>query len=380
MRTFIYAIALAALAMLTSPDTIRSALAASASALFEATPFLFASILVSLALPRRARVVEYLRCGCGQGPSARSIPAAAAAWLLFGPLVAIARFLAALLVARILDRRALHRHRAGGAAPDPLGELAAVVPAAALAGVAAQLFAAFDPVRLSPAGNTLLGAALGFAAAPCGLGAIALAGALRVRAPVAAAAFLCIAGIADLRALKGDAHTGTGEDAFAYLLLAAALGVVASRHGDALVHPAFAIALACCASASLVGAILYRERRSPGARIAPAIMLAGALLGAPTPHYHATETTLTDLFPGERLRFTGTLAKNASASALVRYAITCCRADAAPIAVRLDRSPPYAAGTWLQVDGRIESFDGNLRLVPQAIVSVAAPSDPFLYR
>jgi hypothetical protein len=378
MRTFLYGVALAALAILTSPDAIRSALAASASALFEATPFLFAGVLLSRVLQRRIRIVEYLGCGCGHGPAARSIPAAAATWLLFGPLVAIARFIAALLVAHVLDRR--RRHRAENGPADALGELAAIVPAAVLAGVAVQFFAAFDPARLSPIGNTLLGVALGFAAAPCGLGAIALAGALHVRAPVAAAAFLCVAGVVDLRTLKGLANITPGEDAFGYMLLAAALWIVALRRGDALVHPAFAIVLGCCASAALLGAIAYRERRSAAARIAPALMLAGALLGAPPPAYRATETTLTDLFAGEQLRFTGALAKNGSVSAVVRYAITCCRADAAPIAVRLDRSLPYPAGTWLRVEGRIESVDGTLRLVPKEIERVAAPADPFLYR
>ena len=46
----------------------------------------------------------------------------------------------------------------------------------------------------------------GFAAAPCGLGAVAVAGALRVRDPIAAAAFLCVAGIVDARALFAWSH------------------------------------------------------------------------------------------------------------------------------------------------------------------------------
>jgi hypothetical protein len=366
--------------MVSSPDTIRSALAASASALFEATPFLFAGILLSCLLRRRCHAVEYLGCGCGYGPSARSLPAAAAAWLVFGPLVAIARYLAALLVAWILRGRVAHRDGARDGAPHLLGELAAVVPAAVLAGATTQLFAAFDSTRLTPIGDALLGVALGFTAAPCGLGAIALAGALRVHAAAAAVAFLCVAGIVDLRALNRGPHPAAEHDAFGYVLLAAALGIVAWRRGDALVHPAFVPALACCAGAALLGAVAYRHRRFAAARVAPILMLVGSLVGAPPPQYHATETTLTDLFAGERLTFTGALVRDAGASAVVRYAITCCRADAAPIAVRLNRPPPYPAGTWLRVDGRIENVGGGLRLVPKVLERVAAPSDPFVYR
>ncbi len=255
-----------------------------------------------------------------------------------------------------------------------------MVPAALLAGAAMQLFAAFDPAHLSPIGDALLGVALGFTAAPCGLGAIALAGALRARAPIAAAAFLCVAGIVDLRALRSRSREGPGHDAFAYALLAVALGIVAARHGDALVHPAMAAPLACCASVALLYAFAHRRERCAAARLAPCLMLAGALVGAAPPQYRATETTLTDLFAGERLTFAGALVHDGAASAVVRYAITCCRADAAPVAVRLARAPRIPAGTWLRVSGRVETSDGELRLVAERIDRIAPPSDPFIYR
>jgi hypothetical protein len=380
VRNLLYGAAALALAMSFSPDAIRAALAASASAFFEATPFLFAGVLLSHLLRRRTRIAEYLGCGCGSGPSARSLPAAAATWVVFGPFTAIARYLAAALVASVIHRRSGPREIGDREPPHLLGELASVLPAALLAGAALQLCAIFDASRLSTAGNALLGAALGFTAAPCGLGAVALAGALRARAPVAALTFLCIAGIADVRTLQRSSHASCGHDAFAYVLLAIALAIVAWRHGDALVHPAFAAALACCACAALLCAVAYRRFRSGCARAAPALMLVGALVGAPPPAYHATETTLTDIFPGERVTFTGALTRDERASAVVRYAITCCRADAVPLALRLDRSPPYPAGTWLRVDGRIESVEGNLRLVPRLVERVAAPLDPFMYR
>jgi len=379
VRVLLYGAAALALATLCSPDAIRSALAATASALVEATPFLVAGIAAAHLLRRRA-IVEHLGCGCGAGPSARSIPAAAATWLTFGPAIAIARYAAALASAAILNRARARRNACQRGAPHLLGELAAVLPAAALAGAALQFAAGFDLARLPAIAAAGAGAAFGFAASPCGLGAVALAGALRVQSPLTAAAFLCVAGIADLRALRRAPHAAFGHDAFAYALLAAALGIVAWRRGASLVHPALSIPLACSAIAALLAAATRPRAACAAARFAPSVMLAGALLGAPPPQYRATATTLTDLFAGERLTFDGALARDAGSSAVVRYAITCCRADAAPVAVALDRSPPYPNGTWLRVDGRVESRGGRLRLVATSVARIPAPDDPFLYR
>lgn len=377
MRTALYLGALLALAMLFSPDVLRSALAISASALVEATPFLFAGVVAARVL-RLPQATSYLGCGCAAGPSARSLPAAAVTWLVFGPLVAASRFAAALIVARLLQAK----RRAGGCAEEPahlLGELAVLLPAALLAGACVQLLGAFDPGRLPPMASAGGGALLGFAAAPCGIGAIAVAGALASRAPIGAGAFLCVAGIVDLRALARRTRVTSDHDALAYALLAAALGIVAIRRGDALVHPALAPALAASSAAALFLAIRHRRRQSPATRLAPVLMLAGALIAAPPPQYHATETTLADLFAGEHLTFTGRLVRRAGVSALVRYAITCCRADAAPIVVRLDRPLSLAAGSWLRADGRIAG-DGELRLVARKIEAIAPPDDPFIYR
>lgn len=380
MRRVLHAAAVLAVAALSSPDTLRAALATSASALFEATPWLLAGIVLVHLLRRHHAMLAYLGCGCGRGPSARSLPAAAATWLLFGPIVALLRVFAASAVAFALERN----HRCAPRTHAPmhlLAELAAVLPAALLAGVAIQLFADVNPARLHPVAQLFAGALLGFSAAPCGLGAVTLAGALHVRAPIASAAFLCIAGVLDLRALRiAQPRHSTGHDGFAYALLAGALGIVALRRGDALVHPAIAQALGFCAIAALAGAIVHRRRVCAAARFAPGLMLIGALAGAPPPHYSATETTLTDLFPGERLVFTGALSRDGRNDALVRYAITCCRADAAPVAVRLEHTLPYSAGTWLRVDGAIARSRGDLRLQPQSVQRIAPPADPFIYR
>ncbi len=372
----------AAAALLLSPAAVRAALATTASTLFEASPFLFAG----LALPRvfrAASAIAYLGCGCGSGPSARSLPAAAATWLAFGPAIAAARFGAAVGVAFLLNAS----RRPGGCC-DParrsdslLGELSALLPAALTAGAAMQLVGLADLRDLPAPVLAVGGALLGFAGTPCALGAVAVAGALHVHAPWAAASFLCVAGIVNARAFaRRTAEHAAGHDAFAYTLLALGLGIVACRHGGALVHPAIAGALGVTAGAAAVAAALHRRERDARARFAPIVMLLGALTAAPPPVYLATETTMSDLFPSERLTFTGVLSRDARAAALVRYAITCCRADAAPVVVRLTRPPSYPAGTWLRVSGTIEMRAGSPSLAAANVSAVAPPSDPFIYR
>ena len=377
VRTVLYAAALA-LATACSPEMLRGALVASASALFEVSPFLFAGALAWRLIGRRCSIVAHLGCGCGNGPSARSLPAAAATWLAFGPAVALARYLAATIAARLLRRR--ENVAFDHTPPQPLDEIAAVLPAALVAGAATQLFVRFDPAGLSPLAGALAGAALGFVAAPCGLGAVALAATLRAHAPIAAAAFLCIAGVVDVHALRGDSRRGPSGDCAAYVILAAALAIVAWRHGDALVHPLFTLPLAACVPVCTIAAIACRRSRCGRSRVAPALMLFAALAGAPAPRYAATETTLTGLFPGERIVFIGTLTHDAHSSALARYAITCCRADAAPVVLRLAVAPAYSAGTWLRAAGRIETFGSEFRLVAESVQPVPAPVDPFIYR
>jgi hypothetical protein len=377
MRTALYAAGTLAIAATLSPDAVRSALVTAAAALFESTPFLLAGLLAAQLLGKHHRTADFFGCGCTSGPSARSLPAAVATALSFGPFVACARLAAALLCARVLRSR----NACNAVKPaQPLAELGALLPAALLAGAAYQFFSTVDPSKLSPFADVVLGATLGFCAAPCGLGAVAVAAALRARTPLAAAAFLCVAGIADLRAFQGSAHLREEHDAFAYLLLTAALGVVAWRHGDAMIRPSIAVAAGCCALVALGYALVFRRQQSPRSRIAPALMLAGALIGAPPPAYHATETTLADLFAGERLSFTGRLTRQGSHAALVRYAITCCRADAVPIAVRLASPTRDSEGAWLRVDGSIEDVGGDLRLVAHRIARIAPPGDPFVYR
>ncbi len=384
MRVLLVVAAFAGAALLGSPDTLRSGLATAASTLFEATPFLLAGIVLARGL--RGRVdMAYFGCGCGSGPSARSLPAAAATWLVFGPAVAALRFAAAAAVAHVTARARHHACPPGDGAshhaPHLLDELAGLLPAAVMAGVAMQIQTVVDVGALAPFAQVLAGALSGFAAAPCGLGAVAVAGALHARAPLAAMAFLCVAGIADVRALAPRRTArAASHDVLAYVLLGLALGIVAWRRGDALVHPAIALPLAIACAAAVAAAVRYRGRQAACTRFAPALMLLAALVAAPPPVYRATETTMGDLFAGERLSFTGVVTRNGGTAALVRYAITCCRADAAPIVVRLARVPAFAAGTWLRVDGVVDIDAGAARLAARHVERVAPPADPFVYR
>jgi hypothetical protein len=380
VRTPICVATIVAAALLTSPGAADAVLAAAAGALVESAPFLLAGAVAARFAGRHAGWIAYAGCGCGQGPSARSLPAAAATWLVFGPAVALARLAAGIAVAR-LGRGRFPAGCAGHGEPGLLTGLSAVLPAALAAGVLSQALPLLQGGRIPPVLQAAAGAALGFAA-PCALGTVALAGSLRAHAMPAAAALLCVAGIADLRALRRfHAHEGPAHDAFAYALLAVALGIVALRHGDALVHPALAFVVGACAVGTALLAIVHRTRSHPRLRAAPAFMLLGALIAAPPPAYRATETTLADLFAGERLRFTGRLTEDGRNAALVRYAITCCRADASPVVVRLLRSPHAAPGTWLYAAGTIApSPNGDLRLNATKLHPVAPPTDPFIYR
>jgi hypothetical protein len=378
VRIVLYVAATLAVAAMFSPSVLSGALAAAASALFESVPFLLAGAVLQM-LFRDDRLIAYAGCGCGRGPSARSVPAALATALVFGIWVALARLMAASIVAAMVARRA----GAHACAPRQtlfLDDLAALVVAALFAGCASQLAAYVDARTLLPWIAVAAGLALGFLATPCALGAVAIGAALHARSPQASAAFLCVAGIVDLQALFGRRAERANADATAYLTLAIGLTLVAIRHGDALVRPAIAPLLASCAAIAFACAVRYRGAREPKARWAPAIMLAGALVTAPPPAYTATETTLGDIFDGERLDFTGRLTRNGSSAALVRYAITCCRADAAPVVIRLREAPRLPVGTWVRASGTIAEIADDLRLSTTHLEAVAPPADPFIYR
>jgi hypothetical protein len=333
---------------------------------------LAAAVLSHRLPPRVSRMVPYLGCGCGTGPSARSIPGALATALSFGPAAAALRLAAALILGRVLRAKTPRC-----AAEAPLTALYALLPACIGAAFVAHFAALVVGLRLGTWQGLAAGAFAGFLAAPCALGAPALAAALRGVSPAAAAGFLCVAGIADVRVFgRNPGRHFEEHDALAYLLLALACALAALRGGAQLVHPLFVPALYACAAVFGYSSYRRRSARRPLLRIAPAIVLAGVFAASPPPEYHATETTLGDAFPGERIDFTGVATQTGSTTTLVRFAITCCRADAAPIVVRLSRARPALHG-WVHARG---TLDPLLALDVQSLQRIAAPADPFVYR
>jgi len=261
---------------------------------------------------------------------------------------------------------------------DTLAQLGELLPFAATTAVTLQLFAHIDIARLPHVPAFAAGAAVAFAMAPCALGAVAIAAAMH--APFASAGFLCVSGIADIRAFgRRNASLPTAmHDGLAYALAAIACAFVAWRHGAALVHPRFAIPLWFCATTFALCALRYRHSHCAPSRWAPAFMLCGMLLVAQPPQYRATETTLANAFAGEPIDFTGVVARSGGVTTVVRYAITCCRADAAPVALRLERDPGVSG--WVRASGKLELAQGQLVLNAQRVTEIAAPSDVFIYR
>ena len=121
-------------------------LATAASTLFESTPFILAGLALG-AVARGNGPVALLGCGCGSGPSARSLPAAVATGIVFGPLVAAARFSAAWLASRLLRgaASAVCSH-----ATSKLYDLRALLPAAIGAGVAMHAASVYYLARAAP--------------------------------------------------------------------------------------------------------------------------------------------------------------------------------------------------------------------------------------
>lgn len=367
----------AAVVAAAAPVQVRTLLAASASTLLDCTPFvLLGAAAARLPAGWCARAAPYLGCGCGPGPSARSLPAALLTLMAFGPLVAVARFAGAMLAAaRTRDAR-IASH-----ADDALAQLHSVLLPALAGGAFSALAVPLILARVPPLFAFAAGAAAGLFGAPCALGAVGFAAGLRAASPAAAAGFLCLAGIADVRIFRRAApHRHCGPDAVAYTIAAIACAFVAARHGAALVHPRLAIPLAL--SAAMLFALAWRHRATADARvrIAPAIMLAGVFFAAPPPAYHATETTLSAAFAGERVDFTGVLTRTGTRATLVRYAITCCRADAAPVVLRIGNPPALHDGAWLRARGVLVQTGTGLALRTTSIARIAPPADPFVYR
>ena len=354
---------------------VSAILVNAAAILLESVPFILAAAICARIPLRLGRaIVPYLGCGCGPGPSARSLPAFAAAWIVFGPLVAAARLGAAIAIEKLAGRNACRPHE-----DSILGELRAIVPFALGGAALLPLLPAIAGAHLPVAAMTAAAAFTAFVTSPCAIGTIGIAGIARGIAPAAAAGFLCVAGIIDLRTWSRRLERRAGHDCVAYALAFAACSLAAVRGGAALVNPRFTPALWVGAIACAYLAHRYRTHARPALRMGPAIMLAGCVLSSPAPVYYATQTTLAGAFPGERIDFTGAVVSSGKQTALVRYAIACCRADAMPTSIRLDLPGAVRSG-WARARGTIVMRGGELRLHVGKIEAVTAPADPFVYR
>jgi hypothetical protein len=376
MRVAIYVGAVVAIGA-AEPALARGLLASGAAVLLESLPYLaLSSLLVPVAGKLGREGIAFAGCGCTAGASARSIPAAIALSFVTGPLPALARVAAAVLTSRIFHPAKRHDHTF-----KPLSELASLAPAAL---IAAALLQATQYVSLAHRPwieQFLMGAILGFFAAPCALASVAIAATLHSVSPIASIAYLCIAGIADARTFSHGGAPAIENDAWAYLVLGAACILCACERGAALVHPKLSIALIPAAGWWLHQAWRCRKQRCASARWFPCVAFAALVIGAPAPVYTATETTLAGAFPGEHLDFTGMLVKKGNRTALVRYAITCCRADAQPVAIALTRGMNARSRGWIHASGVIvRGSGGELALDVQRADGISPPADPFTYR
>ncbi len=354
---------------------VTALLVTSGATLLESMPFILAAAVLPVPLRWSSRTVPYLGCGCGAGPSARSLPAAAATCLVFGPLVAVARLAAAIAVARFMPRAAACEARDA----TVLTQLYAIAPVAGIGASVAFFAPTIFGTHVPSITAFASGALAAFIMAPCALGTVGFAAAMRSWVPGAAVGYLCIAGILDLRTWMRASHPAVRHDALAYALAAIACALVAARGGAGVIHPKIALALWPCAVACGFFAYRFRYEYNALLRIAPVVMLAGAVLSAPPPEYHATETTLADAFTGERIDFTGLVTHTGDITTLVRYAITCCRADAAPIVLRLLIASPAVHG-WMRARGVLIEGPDGLSLRADQLQAIPAPIDPFVYR
>jgi hypothetical protein len=231
-----------------------------------------------------------------------------------------------------------------------------------------------------------VGGLIAGAVAPCTTAAVALAGMLRGIAPLAAAGILVSSGLVpppNFRYPLGSrTHDARRHDArFGLAIVALGCAIVAARHGGGFVHPRLAPLLWLAVPGALVAA---RVRRGTSARLgawAPAMMLAALVTGSPLPGPGVAAGTPDDLYPGEGIAFAGTtMATESGRTTLVRYTITCCRADASAIALPTSLRLRATPGTWIAVRGTIERNESGLFLRAQSWKRIAAPLDPYLYR
>lgn len=367
---------------------LHQALAAAAGTLFEAAPFVLAVALWRGPLARRAAALFGCGCGSAAGPAALSLPAAGLCWATFGPVVALARFgVAALLHVR----RGRHPGKSwdGAESPydiDPLDQLNAIaLPAFGLALATTVLQAVHPGPSLGRAPAFLVAILEGVAGlvagtfAPCCTAAVALAAMLRVTAPFASAGLLVTAGLVPARRLapnRGARYDGR----FGIALLGLACAVLALHGGSGFVHPRLVPLLWAALPAAFIAA---RARTTTAARfgaLVPAAMLAALVLGSPPPESPIGSETLDALYAGEAIAFTGLAEPIDGRTTLVRYAITCCRADASAVTLPTNLHLRLPRDTWIALRGTIARDESGFYARATTWRRVQPPADPYLYR
>jgi len=359
-----------------SPAALHAALAGAAGTVFEAAPFVLGSWFLTSCFnpPGRLsvalrRAVGFLGCGCGGAPGALAALPFALCWLAVGPLPALARAAGALAVLRLRDGRG---H--AGEPADPLETLAGLVPFA----LAGALLDGVLPAWHLPPAAAFAGGALAGALAPCTAGSVALAAALAATSPAAAAGLLATAGIVPPPAGHGS---GGAPGRWPAAALALACALLAWRHGAGFVHPRLVAPVAAAALGAAVAAVRGGRARIGAGWLGPAVALAALIAGSPAPPLPPADATApAGGFAGQPVRFVGVARRDGGATALVRYAITCCRADARAIALRLDHRANVPDGTWLAADGVLAQTPTGLVLHARSVTRIAAPADPYVYR
>jgi len=377
--TLVPACVVLALIASVSPVSLAGALAAAAGTVFEALPF-----VVGAALLPRVRLLKFLpslACGCGGVlPAALALPALALTWISFGPVVAVARAAAALIVVFVRLRRPSEPRLAAAVERDPLAELTMLALASGSASLVADLIRVHVVLAhgLVGAGASLsLGAFIGIIA-PCATAGIGAAIALRAADPWAAFGLLATSGIFSLRTPR-LAASQMRDARFAFALLGFTCLMLSARGTHGFLNPRFALVLPSGALVASIAAIRRTPTRSSASFAAPAMVLSALILGSPPPP-DSTATVPVDLYPGRSVAFTGRIApSDSSTTTLVRSAILCCRADAQQLSLTLDRGLAAKPGAWVDVRGVAVARNRNLVLRVDHIRIVTPPEDPYLY-
>jgi hypothetical protein len=122
---------------------------------------------------------------------------------------------------------------------------------------------------------------------------------------------------------------------------------------------------------------IYVQRK---ALFAALLMSVAPILATQAAPYRPDVTGLEDIYPGQSVRFTGEITESNDSTMLVRYVITCCRADAFPLMLRLDRRLTARQGRWAEVEGNIARDRRGMFLHVHHYKLITPPNDPFTYR